>query len=182
MDELHNLLVSINFVLWGFDAITVGLFYMIYKRTGQAKSSFVTMVVVVFSTMVMMGYEGLLVHYIVPNITNPVLNFFWYMGFASFALITLMALYKVHEMENLKIASVGQYLGTVYFILASLQLAQYSEIVLFNSQDTLFYVYLIGVPTVNIAATAVCFAMAALATYRLNNTKPGLRRFTKWSL
>ena len=183
MKELYELLNDLSRVLWIIYALTLFMFYYISKKHYGAKSSLVTMIILMVSNTLMLGYQGLLDWYVkeYPGY-NPFLNFFWYMGFSSFYLVSLAVLYNVHKAENIKISTLGQFVSVSFLLLGCMQLAQYAEIIIFNSNSHIIDIYTIGIPTLNIAIAVVSFGLGSLAIYYLHGNKKGLEGLKRWTI
>ncbi len=183
MNELYELLDMISRVLWFIYAIALLMFYYISRKHYGAKSSLVTMIIIVVSNTLMLGYQELLDWYIEAHPDyHPVVNFFWFMGFATFYLAALTVLYKVHKTENIKISTLGQYTGVSFLILGCFQLAQYAEIVIFRSTELISGIYTVGIPTLNIAIAVVSLGLGSLAIYYLHGNKKGLEGLKRWTI
>jgi hypothetical protein len=159
------------------------MFYHISKKSVGAKSSLITIIVIFGTNSLMLGYQALLDWYIAAHPGyNPTVNFFWYMGFASFYLGGMTVLYRVHYKENVRIGSLGQYASFSFFAAGSLQLFQYIEIVLFKTNTNMFQIYTYGIPAINIATVLVCFGFALMALYYLHFSKKGLVGLKRWTI
>ncbi|NQZ09439.1 MAG: hypothetical protein HRT35_19985 [Algicola sp.] len=183
MNELYELLENISRVLWFVYAMALLMFYYISKKYYGAKSSLITMIIILVSNTLMLGYQEVLVWYIEgsPGISSMV-HFTWFMGFASFYLISLAVLYKVHKAENVKISTLGQFTGVSFLVSGCLQLAQYAEIVIFKTNVNMKAIYTIGIPTLNIAMAVVSFGLGLLAIYYLHFNKKGLEGLKRWTI
>jgi hypothetical protein len=183
MNEFYELLENISRVLWFIYALGLLMFYYISKMYYGAKSSLITMITILVTNTLMFGYQEVLLWYVEehPGV-NPVVSFFWYMGFASFYLVSLAVLYKVHKAENVKISTLGQFTSVSFLLLGCLQLAQYSEIVIFKTNIHLVATYTVGIPTLNIATAVVSFGLGSLAIFYLHFNKKGLEGLKRWTI
>lgn len=166
MDDLAILLSNIGRISWLCYAFSLLVVYQASKGLGEKSSNFITLIIIVVFNVLMLGYKEVLDWYMESNPgISPVVNFFWYMGFAGFDLAALRAIYIFHKKENVRIGNLGQYANLAFFAAGSLQLLQYAEIVLFKTDQNIDKIYSIGIPTINIAMALICLGVAAKALF-----------------
>lgn len=186
MNELHELLKLIQNVSWLFYLSAMLMFYYVSKKWANTSSSLITMVIAVAFSAVIIGYEEILLAYMEKHPGfNPVVSFFWFMGFATLEILGMATLYFVHKKENVRIGTLGQFIGFAFFTRCSLQLLQYSEIVLYKSNKAiypLYTLYTLGMPSINISIAVVSFCLAAIAIYHLHFHEKGLRGLKRWTI
>lgn len=183
MDELHELLKLIQNISWLFYLLAMLMFYYISKKWSNTSSSLITMIIAVAFGGIMIGYEETLLVFMEDSQEfNPILSFFWFLGFANLELLGIVTLYNVHKKENVRIATLGQFIAFAFFARGSLQLLQYSEILLFNSNKTIYPLYTLGMPAINISIAIVSSCLAAIAIYHLHYHEKGLKGLKKWTI
>jgi hypothetical protein len=164
MDELDKLLANIGNVAWAFYALSLMVLYKLSKGATAKSSNLLTLIVIVVFNIFMKGYEGIVLWYMAtPPDFSPVVNFCWYMGFASFDFVAIRAIFKVHKKENVRIGRLGQYASFAFFTLATIQLLQYAEIIILNTDKNLDTLYRTGIPSINIATAIICTGVALAA-------------------
>jgi hypothetical protein len=183
MNELYELLDGISRVLWVFYAASLVMFYHVSKKIKNVRSSFIVITIIFVANSIMFGYQELLDWYIEGHPGyNPVVNFCWYVGFASLNIIAMKALYIVHKKENVKIGTLGQLVNVAFFTLVCIQLAQYADNIIFKTNQHIIDIYTVGIPTINIATTTVCFSLALVAIYHIHISKKGLEGLKRWTI
>ena len=167
MEEFYPLLNNIAKVTWLFYALSLLMFYYASKGFASKNSDLITLVIIVAFNALMLGYQGILDWYTSVNPgVSPVVHFFWYMGFAGFYLVALIAIFRFHKKENVRIGQLGQYTSFAFFAAGSLQLLQYAEIVLFNTDQYIDKLYTFGIPAINTATGLICFSIALKAAFK----------------
>lgn len=178
MNGLYQQLWLIQDMTWFFYVLAMLLFYGIAKYWPNSYSSLITMIIVVAVGTVTIGFEALLSahhqHLIVQVST------LWFIGLASFEIIAMLALLLIHKKENLRIGRLGQLVGFSFFARCTLQLLQYGEIVVFQTNQRIFTLYTLGLPTINIAIAILSMIFALLAIYHLCWNEKGLKGLRKW--
>ena len=183
MNEINELLILIQNISWLFYMAAMLMFYYITKKSANRSSSLITMIIAVSIQALIIGYEKTLLVYIEANPGyNPILNFFWYIGFSIQEIVGIWIIILIHKKENVRIGSLGQFIVISFFIRCTIQLLQYGEIILFKSDQTIWNIYMIGLPTVNISIAIVSFALACIAIYHLHFHKNGLKGFKRWTI
>jgi hypothetical protein len=172
MNELTQHLNNIGNTTWFFNAFSLLMLYYLGKNLTAKSSNLLTLIIIVVFNTLMLGYQGILDWYRAANLgVSAVVNFFWYMGFAIFDLIAMRAIYNVHKKENVRIGRLGQYASFAFFAVGTLQLLQYAEIVIFNTNDKVATLYIVGIPSINIATAIICTVVALFSLYTSLNIK-----------
>lgn len=168
MESLEALLKAIVLGLWFVDMITVALFFSVCQKLESINSSMITMVIVLLSGTFMIGHQAVLEAYMAVNPGYSAwVNGFWYLGFIGLYGLSMRYLYKAHKLRNIRIGSLGQYINTVFLLLGLIQIAQYMEIELYNSDEVMGFWYMLLIPSINIGSTLVCFGMALYSYYHV---------------
>ena len=164
MDELAELLINIGRVAWFCNALSLSVLYYLATGATRRNSALLTLIVIVVFNTLMKGHEGIMLWYMATHPDySPVVNFFWYMPFAVFDFIAMRAIYNVHQKENVRIGRLGQYASFAFFAAATIQLLQYAEIVIFNTDTNLDTLYRTGIPAINIGTAIICAGVALTA-------------------
>lgn len=183
MERLHNLLDTISHITWFIDALSLGGFYLASKKIPDKCSSLYTMMIIFVVGTTMLGYRIYLIWLIGDDTrVNPTINFFWYLGFSTFDLLLLVLLVSVHKIENIKLGSLARYAGAAFICLGLIQLLQYTEIIVFHTDHYIDPLYSLGIPSINIATTLVCFSYALLALYHTHISHQGIKGIKRWTI
>jgi len=176
---MQDLLSNIELISWIFDMLALFIFFKFARINRVINSSLLTMTVIQIAGTLMIAYEKLLTSCIENFPTYmSLINFFWFAGFAAFYVVSIRSIRSLHDMFHLKIGILGKYISFSFFVIGSLQVFMYSEILLFNTDIYMGMVYDLGVPAVNIANTIVSFSFAVLAgclLFRKHKTLKGLK-------
>lgn len=186
---MKELLANLSLVSWLVDLLSLLAFYYLAKMHSQRiesnlpiNSSFVTLCIVQVLGSLMLGYEAFLNAY---SEENPgyhwYVNFFWYMGFAAFYLFGILSIRKVHVAFQLPLGVVARCCTLAFYAAGILQLAQYSEILIFNTDQNLDAIYRAGIPTINIATSFTYFLLGVIAIYTVHKSKDGIEGL-KWRI
>lgn len=181
MNALDTLLMQLNLGLWLVHLPTFAMFFYVCQRNKKTNSSLLTMLIVLVSGFFIIVYEEALAAYIeaYPDY-NSVVTFLWYGGSASFYAVVLFYLRKSHQLRNIQIGTLGLYINKAYTVVALLHIAQYTEILLLNTDHHLDAIYRYGIPAINIASTTVFFAFAIYSLYHtVRKTEP---ESLKWNI
>ncbi len=165
-NQLYDLLTNIEYSLWFIDGLTLYLLYRVAKQLRGRNSSLLTMAIVQTLAGLMIGYTATMERYIEANPGfNATVDFFWYMGFTAFFIVGIRALRTMHELTGTKIGSLARYISVYYVLAGCLQVITYADRHLNGSNEVMGRIYETGVPTLNVAATIVCFVFALFALY-----------------
>ena len=177
---MQDLLSKIELISWIFDLLTLLILFKFARENKGVNSSLLTMTVILVAGSLMIAYEKLLTSCIENFPTYmSIINFFWFVGFAAFYVASIRAIRLLHNMFHLKIGILGKYISFSFYLIGSLQVFLYSEILLFKTDIYIGTLYDLGVPGINIANTIVCFSFAILAAYLLVKQQKGPKDI-KW--
>lgn len=168
MNDLKNFLDILNVGVWVVDLCSVLILFNVCKFTKQMNSSFITMVMILIAGFFMLGFQMAIEMYQGPKPKyNPYVNFVWYTGYLVFYVVTIKYIRKAHDFAKINIGTMGKYFNNALLILGVLQIAQYTEILLFKQDSFVDPFYRFGIPLVNISTTIACFYMSIFAYYNL---------------
>lgn len=183
MNEINELLILIQNISWLFYMAAMLMFYYITKQSTNRNSSLITMIIAVSIQALIIGYEEILLAHIEANPGyNPILNFSWYIGFSILEIVGIWTIILIHKKENVRIGTLGQFIVASFFIRCSIQLLQYGEIILYKSDQAIWNIYMIGLPTINISIAVASFGLACVAIYHLNFHENGLKGLKRWTI
>jgi hypothetical protein len=180
--SLSEILEGISLGTWFVDLVAIILLYKVYKQDKDVNSSLLTMVVVVIANTVMIGHEAIINAYQGPEPKyNSYVVFAWFTGRLILYYFATYWLRAVHTDNNLKIGTLGAYVNNAYIGFATLQVLQYSEIVIFKTNMNVAPIYSVGMPAIGITATAVSLYIALYGYYYLRVKKVG-KESLKWNI
>lgn len=186
---MKELLTNLSLVSWLVDLLSLLAFYYLAKKHSQRvegnlpiNSSFITLCIVQVLGSLMLGYEAFWNAY---SESNPgyhwYVNFFWYMGFSAFYLFGIHSIRKLHLSFKLKLSVVARCCTLAFYAAGTLQLAQYTEILIYHTDENLDAIYRAGIPTINIATSFTYLILGIIAIYTVHRSKDGIAGL-KWRI
>lgn len=183
--EIINILSRLFNVLFiiCFAPILVGG-YRLLNGVSRNKSNFLSISIFFMVNFSMYGYQLALGLIFDAQSDYPKIHLFcWYMGFAWFDLIAIYSLYFFHKKENLHIERLGQFITANFALLGFIQLIQYSEILIFSTQDMFDPIYSVSIPIINLFTFSICFTSVVagfILIYMEEKHRNEYRRIKKW--